>query len=99
MSRLEIRIKCTCNEPNNSEIKTSGAIPLCEVTALNHVIFDHSVELAAFISFPFWQLSKFPEILDRLRNSFAKQTNFYSARINIADLDVEPYLKFVLFVN
>lgn len=51
------------------------------------------MEYAAFVSLTLRFLGEFHEILDSLWNGFAKETNFYSARIGIADLDVEPYLK------
>lgn len=75
------------------KVKTSSAISFCEVTSLDHKVFDHSVEFAALISFTFWQFGKLDEILDCLRNGFAEQTDLHSTRSLIADLDFEPYLK------
>lgn len=91
LARKLIFRRYTC--PKQLKVKTSSAISLCEVTSLDHKVFDHSVELAALVPFTFRQLGQLHEILDRLRNSFAEQTDLYSTRILITDFDIKPYLK------
>lgn len=77
----------------NENKKTSSAVPLREVTPLDHEVLDHPVELAAFVPLALRQLGEFHEVLDRLRDGFAEQADLHSARVGAADLNIEPYLR------
>lgn len=91
-STVVLQLEVLVCEAITIDAATSSAIALCEVSPLDHELFDHPVELAAFVSLTFGLLGKLHEILDRLRNGFAEQADLYSARIDTADLHIEPYL-------
>merc|ERR1719215_1452857 len=55
---------------------TSGSIFSGEISSLEHEIFDDAMENRSAISFRFGSLSQLEEILDRLGNSLAKESDF-----------------------
>lgn len=68
---------------------TASAIPIGEVSSLNHEIFDDTMKFASFISISFLPCGQSNKIVHRLGHNFSKEANHYPANIFVSD----PHIK------